>query len=100
MKGTKFSIVADIEAKATLAAITDHKQTEVLINGTGEEVTKLLVQLLSSCMLNYAKAVGAETKEEISERTAYYAASVIKMAGALALVDPELREALSEGGDE
>ena len=62
--GKGFSIIADIEAKATLAAITDFKRVEVIVNGQGEEIMTLLQGLFREVSKVATGAKDTDSEEE------------------------------------
>lgn len=77
-----FSIIADIEAKDTLAAITDQKSTEVIVNGTAGDTLSLLTSIVSSVSELVTHVSDSDSKEEKLDKSAKFMADFIRAYGA------------------
>lgn len=77
-----FSIIADIEAKATLAAITDQKRTEIIVNGTARDTPSLLTSIVSSVSELVTDVSDSDSKEEKLDKSAKFIADFVRAYGA------------------
>lgn len=81
--GKGFTIVGDLEAKATLAAITDgENKVEICITGNSRDILSLLVPLFCSATECVAGVSDSDSAIEKYDKTARVGALVIEAVGA------------------
>lgn len=80
-QGKGFTIVGDIEAKATLAAITDDKGVQIVINGSNEQLFTMLTVLFAHVTEAMAGVSEEDSYEEAMDKTAHVGAMVLKAVG-------------------